>query len=230
MEPSPEDPACERAPRLRSDAEHNRDRIIEAARAAYRRDGLACSMAHIARSAGVGIATLFRRFPDRSHLVAAVFADAMEANRAAAMDARDAASAWDGFSGYIETVCGLQAENRGFAEALTMNFGSARELERMRQEAFDAFLELIDRAKAEGRLRADFTPEDFLILLMANAGVLGAAGDAAPEASRRLVGQMLRAFAAGGSGDLPPSPSPKRLLRGIVRRRRAANAGDAAST
>ncbi|SDD06914.1 TetR/AcrR family transcriptional regulator [Glycomyces harbinensis] len=227
MEPSPESPSCERARRLRSDAEQNRERIVEAARAVYRREGLGGSMAHIARTAGVGIATLFRRFPDRSELVAAVFEDAMEANLAAAVEARGAADAWEGFSGYIETVCGLQAENRGFAEVLTMNFGSAKGLERRRQEAFDAFLELIDRAKAAGRLRADFTPEDFLILLMANAGVLGAAGDAAPEASRRLVGQMLRAFAAEGSGDLPPSPSPKRLLRGIVRRRRASGAASA---
>ncbi|SDK78945.1 transcriptional regulator, TetR family [Glycomyces sambucus] len=219
MEPTPD--ARKRPRRLRCDAEQNRDRIIDAARKAFRREGLSASTASIARAAGVGIATLFRRFPTRTDLLAAVFEDAMEGSRAAAVAAAGRESAWDGFREYVEAVCGLQADNRGFAEALTMHFGSAKELERKRQEGFAAFTGLIERAKAEGRLREDFTPEDLPILLMANAGVLAAAGDAAGEASRRLVGQMLRAFAADPVEPLPPAPAPKRLLRGMVRQRRA---------
>lgn len=214
------EPDRKRPRRLRCDAEQNRERIIEAARRVYEREGLSASMASISRAAGVGIATLFRRFPTRTELIAAVFEDAMERNRAAALAAGERASAWDGFREYVETVCGLQADNRGFAEVLTMNFGSAKVLERHRQEAFAAFTDLIGRAKAEGRLREDFAPEDLLILLMANAGVLAAATDAAGEASRRLVGQMLRAFAVGSEEPLPEAPAPKRLLRGMVRGRR----------
>jgi AcrR family transcriptional regulator len=220
MEPSSESGMCKRARRLRSDAEQNRDRIVEAARKVYRREGLSASMAGIARAAGVGIATLFRRFPTRMDLITAVFEDAMQRNRDAAVAARDAESAWEGFRGYVETVCALQAANRGFAEVLTMNYGTAKVLERQRQEAFEAFTELIGRAKREGRLREDFSPEDLPILLMANAGVLGAVGDAGPAASKRLVGQMLRAFSESGSEALPPAPSPKDLFRGMVRQRR----------
>ncbi|WP_205326333.1 TetR/AcrR family transcriptional regulator [Glycomyces sp. YM15] len=221
MEPSSESGMCKRARRLRSDAEQNRDRIIEAARNVYRREGLGASMASIARAAGVGIATLFRRFPTRMELIAAVFEEPMRRNRDAAVAARDEDSAWEGFRGYVETVCALQAVNRGFAEVLTMNYGTAKVLERQRQEAFEAFTELIGRAKREGRLREDFSPEDLPILLMANAGVLGAVGDAGPAASKRLVGQMLRAFSESGSEPLPPAPGPKELLRGMVRQRRA---------
>lgn len=224
MEPSPESGACKRARRLRSDAEQNRDRIIEAARKVYRREGLSASMACIARTAEVGIATLFRRFPTRSDLIAAVFEEAMQRNRDAAVAARDDESAWEGFRGYIETVCGLQAANRGFAEVLTMNYGSVKVLERQRQEAFEAFTALIGRAKKEGRLREDFSPEDLPILLMANAGVLGTAGDAGLVASKRLVGQMLRAFSESGSEPLPLAPGPKELFRGMVRQRRSAGA------
>lgn len=222
MEPSPEDAGCERARRLRSDAERNRARIIEAARTVYRREGLSASMASIARAAGVGIATLFRRFPTASDLVAAVFEEAMEANRKAALAAHGAPCAWDGFRAYIETVCALQADNRGFAEVLAMSFGAAKGMERARQEAFEAFTELVARAKAEGRLQPDFVGEDLPILLMANAGVLAVAGDAAPEASRRLVGQMIRGFAVGPTEALAPAPAPQRLLRGMVRQRRTA--------
>jgi AcrR family transcriptional regulator len=224
MEPSSESGMCKRARRLRSDAEQNRDRIIEAARKVYRREGLGASMASIARAAGVGIATLFRRFPTRMDLIAAVFEEPMQRNRDAAVAARDEESAWEGFRGYVETVCGLQAANRGFAEVLTMNYGTAKVLERQRQEAFEAFTELIGRAKKEGRLREDFSPEDLPILLMANAGVLGTAGDAGLVASKRLVGQMLRAFSESGSDPLPPAPGPKELFRGMVRQRRSAGA------
>lgn len=222
MEPKPESAACKRARRLRSDAELNRERIIEAARQVYRRDGLSASMAGIARTAEVGIATVFRRFPSRSDLIAAVFGDAMARNRDAAVAALDAPSAWDGFRGYIEAVCALQAANRGFAEVLTMNFGSAKELERQRYESLMAFTEVVRRAKEEGRLREDFSSEDLPILLMANAGVLAVVGDTAPEASKRLVGQMLRAFAVDTSEELPPPPTPKGLMRGMARQRWAA--------
>ncbi|MFF4019689.1 TetR/AcrR family transcriptional regulator [Streptomyces sp. NPDC001843] len=66
-------------PAKRSDAERNRGRIIAAARTVFGRDGLTASMASVAREAGVGIATLFRRFPHKEDLVAAVFADRMKA-------------------------------------------------------------------------------------------------------------------------------------------------------
>ena len=222
MEPSAESGMCKRVKRLRSDAEQNRDRIVEAARAAFRREGLSVSMASIARAAGVGIATLFRRFPTRMELIAAVFEDALRECRDAAVAARDAEVAWDGFREFVETVCGLQAANRGFAEVLTMNYGALKSLERQRQETYRAFADLIGRAKKEGRLREDFSPEDLPILLMANAGVLRAVGDAAPEASKRLVGHMLRAFSESGTEQLPPAPSPKALMRGIARQRRSA--------
>jgi AcrR family transcriptional regulator len=217
MESSPS--RYERVRRLRSDAEQNRDRIIVAARQVYGKEGLSASMNGIARTAGVGIATLFRRFPNRSDLIVAVFGDAMARNRDAAVAALDAPSAWEGFRGYIETACGLQAANRGFAEVLVMNFGAAKELERQRQEALEAFTELTGRAKAEGRLREDFTSQDFPILLMANAGVLRVVGDSAPEASKRLVAQLLRAYAVDGDVELPPPPTPKGLMRGMARQR-----------
>lgn len=64
---------------LRRDAERNRERIVAAARQAYAEAGLEVSMAEVARRAGVGIATLFRRFPAREDLIDAVFADRMDA-------------------------------------------------------------------------------------------------------------------------------------------------------
>ena len=94
---------------LRADAELNRQRIVEAARAVFAEQGLGASTNEVARRAGVGIATLFRRFPTRDDLVAAVFANRMAAYAKAVEDALAEGDAWKGFCGYIEQVCQLQA-------------------------------------------------------------------------------------------------------------------------
>ena len=209
-------PREEAGPPLRRDAERNRERIIAAARAAFAADGIEISMASVARAAGVGIATLFRRFPTREDLIDAVFADTMNAYVDAVTEALDDPDPWHGFTAYVHAVCAMQAANRGFAEVLTMTFPAAIELEDQRRRAYLGFLELIDRAKATGRLRPDFTPQDLVILLMANAGVVAATTAVAPPAWQRLVGYMLQAFAAPQPATLPPPPDPDTLARAMI--------------
>jgi AcrR family transcriptional regulator len=201
---------------LRSDAERNRDRILGAARRLYAADGLGVSMAAVAREAGVGIATLFRRFPTQHDLIAAVFADRMTAYGDAITAALADPDPWHGFTGYLETVCAMQAADRGFAEVLTMTFPTAKALEACRDRAYEQFVELIARAKATGRLRQDFTPEDLPLLLMANAGVVAVTGEAAPDAWRRLVGYLIQAFATPDPDPLPPAPGPAAMYRAMI--------------
>jgi AcrR family transcriptional regulator len=212
-------------PALRADAERNRERILVTARRLYATEGLGVSMALVAREAGVGKATLSRRFATREDLITAVFADRMEGYAAATADALADPDPWHGFTGYIEAVCAMQAADRGFADVLTMTFPAAKALEARRAEAYHGFVELIARAKATGNLRADFTPEDLVLLLMANAGVIAATGDAAPDSWRRLVGHVLRAFAAPGAPvqPMPEPPAPTALYRAMVRLARPAS-------
>lgn len=162
-------------------------------------------MASVAREAGVGKATLSRRFATREDLINAVFADRMNGYATATTAALADPDPWHGFTRYIEAVCGMQAADRGFADVLAMTFPAAETLETRRAEAHNGFLRLIARAKATGHLRADFTSEDLVILLMANAGVIAATGDTAPDSWRRLVGHMLRAFASP-EASIPPMP------------------------
>jgi AcrR family transcriptional regulator len=208
---------------LRSDAERNRDRILDAARRLYATDGLGVSMAAVARAAGVGIATLFRRFPGQDDLIAAVFADRMAVYGDAVTTALADPDPWRGFTGYVETVCAMQAEDRGFAEVLTMTFPAVKAIEARRDRAYGQFVELIAKAKAGGRLRADFVPEDLPLLLMANAGVIAVTGDAAPDAWRRLVGYLIQAFAAPDPDPLPPAPSPTAMYRAMISVHRTRN-------
>jgi len=73
-------------------------------------------------------------------------------------------------------------------------------------------------------LRADVTPEDLPLLLMANAGVVEATGDAAPGASRRFVALMLESFHAEGASVLPPPVDPRDMYRALRRAGRSRRA------
>src|SRR5207237_4788347 len=126
-------------------------------------------------------------------------ADRMDAHPALTARALADPDPWHAFTHYVETVCAMQAADRGFAAVLSLTFPAAEELETRRAEAYQGFVELIARAKATGHLQANFASEDLVVLLMANAGVIAATADAAPDSWRRLVGQMLRAFATPGA-------------------------------
>ncbi|MFJ6263254.1 TetR/AcrR family transcriptional regulator [Rhodococcus erythropolis] len=190
---------------LRADAERNRERIMAAARRLYAVQGLGVSMAMVAREAGVGKATLSRRFSTREELISAVFSDRMDHYAAATKRGLANPDAWQGFVGYVEEVCAMQAADRGFAAVLTMTFDGAEALEARRVGAYEGFLQLIARARATGWLRADFTSADLIVLFMANCGVITALADDVPDGWRRLLGHMLRGFATPDA-PLPPMP------------------------
>ncbi|WP_326573431.1 TetR/AcrR family transcriptional regulator [Streptomyces sp. NBC_00487] len=217
MTPGARHPDEPTAPRLRSDAERNRGRIIAAGRSVFARDGLNASMASVAREAGVGIATILRHFPAKEALVAAVFSDRMDAYADAVAVALDDPDPWHGFVGYIETACAMQAADYGFADVLTMTFPTAKALEKRRDEAYESMVELIGRAKATGRLREDFDPSDLVLIHMANAGVVNATGDAAPDAWRRVVALMIQSLEAPARGPLPASPAHDALYNAMLR-------------
>lgn len=214
MTPGPKPPDAQP---LRSDAERNRGRIVAAARTVFERDGLGASMASVAREAGVGIATLFRHFRAKEDLIAAVFADRMDAYVTAVNDALGAPDPWAGFTGFIEAICAMQAADRGFADVLTTTFPAAEALEKRRAAAYQGFLELVARAKDSGQLREDFTTQDLVLLLVANAGVVTFAGDTVPGAWRRLVALLLQSFQAPARGLLPEAPSDDALYEAMFR-------------
>ncbi len=205
------------AKRLRADAARNRERVLDAAREVFAEQGLDASTNEIARRAGVGVATLFRRFPTREDLMEAVFADKMSAYAKAVATALADDDPWRGFCGYLERMCEMQAEDRGFADVLTLTFPHAKSLEAERDKSAEALGELIEKAKATGRLREDFVHQDVPLILMANAGVVMATRDAAPEAWRRIVGYLIQSFAAEAAQPLPPAPTTRQVYRALMR-------------
>jgi AcrR family transcriptional regulator len=202
---------------LRVDAERNRQRIVAAARQVFAELGLEVPMEDLARHAGVGVGTLYRRYPTRGDLIAAAFEEKMHAYADTARRALEDPDPWHGFCTYVEQICAMQAGDRGFTTVLTMTFPTAKQFEADRKRAFTDFTTLIERAKGAGNLRADFVAEDLPMFLMANAGVLTATADAAPDTWRRLVGYLLQACAAPAAQPLPDPPGPRQMYRALLR-------------
>ena len=202
---------------LRVDAERNRQRIVTAARQAFAELGLDVPMEDIARRAGVGVGTLYRRYPSRADLIAAAFETKMTAYADTARQALADPDPWRGFCDFVERICAMQAGDRGFTTALTMTFPTAKRFEADRERAFADFIALVERAKTAGKLRADFAAVDMPMFLMANAGVLTATADAAPDAWRRLVGYLIQACAAQAAHPLPDPATPRQMYRALLR-------------
>ncbi|MEU4742256.1 helix-turn-helix domain-containing protein [Actinosynnema sp. NPDC023658] len=192
--------------RLRVDARQNRDRILTSARETFAAVGLDASMTEIARRAGVGVATLYRRFPTKGSLVTEVFADQLAACTDAVHVAAEDPDPWRGFCRVVEKLCEMQARDRGFSAAFLAAFPDAVPVDEQRARAEEAFAGLVARAKATGRLRPDFTADDLTLVLMANNGLVTDSVDAAVAASRRLVAYFLQAFQTRD-----PLPPPVRL-------------------
>jgi len=204
-------------PALRADAERNRRRILSAARQVFAERGLDVPVEAIARRAGVGVATLYRRFPTRGDLIAAAFLDKIAGYADAVSRALADPDPWAGFCGLIEQLCAMQAADRGFACVLNMTFPLAGDFQAERDRAYQGVTELIRAAQATGRLRADFVPEDLAMLLMANAGVLDGTAGAAPGSWRRFAAYMIQAFSAVSTAPLPPPPTPAAMHRALLR-------------
>ena len=191
---------------LRADARRNRERIVGAARGAFAALGVDVPMAEIARRAGVGVATLYRRFPTKEALVAEAFAEQLAECVSVVDDALLDPDPWRGFCAVIEKVCDMQAADRGFTAALASAFPDAVALGEVGARAERGFAELARRTKEDGRLRADFAPEDLALVIMANGGIVAESAETARAASRRLVAYLLQSFRARPTD--PPEPLP----------------------
>jgi AcrR family transcriptional regulator len=182
------------ANRLRADAERNRAALLAAAREIFGAHGLDASLDEIARRAGVGNATLYRRFPTRRDLIAEVFAGQMTEYVELAELALHEPDPWAAFVGYLTRLFELQATDRGLSELLiSTSFDDDERLSALRAAAQRGASEVIARAQQAGALRADFTRHDLSILMRANAGVVSASLE--PDAWKRQLVLLLDGLA-----------------------------------
>jgi AcrR family transcriptional regulator len=149
---------------LRSDAERNRRRLLDAAASAFAEHGLDVSVSEIARRAEVGKGTLFRRFPTKEDLIAAIVIDrfsALVAEARALLDSEDAEAA---LREWMSICVRWQAEDRGLLEAVSGSALDNAGLRAIHAESLDVTGRLLERAQAAGAVRADVTAVDIMLL------------------------------------------------------------------
>src|SRR5947209_15003913 len=108
--------ATPHAKALRADARRNRERVLEAARACFARDGVDAQMDDVAECAGVGVGTVYRHFATKEALVDELARDYFERQVALARDSLEVEDPWEAFSGYVRNGAALLAENRALAQ------------------------------------------------------------------------------------------------------------------
>ncbi|MGI5128421.1 TetR/AcrR family transcriptional regulator [Pseudonocardia sp. CA-107938] len=183
----------------RVDARRNRDRILGAAGPLFASHGFGVPMRVVAEVADVGPATVYRHFPTKALLVAAVFTEQSRAWESALGRGLTDPDPWRGFRRTVADLCALHADDRGFSAAVKSEFPRAADFAGMRLTALRAGAELIRRAQVSGHLRADVTLAD-LILMTSAAGRSGARTPAERSATaQRLAALTIRAFQAAPS-------------------------------
>src|SRR5919204_6811010 len=143
---------------LRKDAERNRRRILDAARDLFAERGLAVTLNDIAHHAGVGVGTVYRRFPDKAQLIDGLFEQRLEEIGELLQAAARDPDPWRGLTGFLERTLALQAADRGLKELLLGAPGAWERVAQTRAQLRTHATELVARARAAGKLRPDCEP------------------------------------------------------------------------
>ncbi|MFE9372536.1 TetR/AcrR family transcriptional regulator [Streptomyces sp. NPDC006711] len=206
-----------KSPPLRRDAARNRDLLVAAARALFAEQGINVPLDEIAKRAGVGNATLYRRFPTRGDLVEAVFHDDLTEVMASGERALAAEDAWGALTTYLEGVCALLARDRGIGDLMTTGIEGAPTLDAIHVHNYATQSELMRRAAAAGQLRTDVVPEDLLFALSALGGSLYAIERVRPGSWRRHLALLLDGFRATAQHPLPGPALTADETKGVYR-------------
>lgn len=159
--------------RRRVDAERNRRRLLDAAEQLFRERGLEVGVAEIAERAGVGRGTLFRNFPTKEDLIAAIVVERMREATERGIALRDAENPGEALFDFLEHMAGAQQLNRSLFDAIADTWLANTDIRAAHAEVIDALDALLRRAQATGSVRTDVGAVDLLFLLK---GVCEAAG------------------------------------------------------
>jgi len=211
---------------LRRDAERNRQRILEAASEAFNERGLEVSLDEIARYAGVGVGTVYRRFRTKEELVEALFLERLDSVAAIADDAFEADDPWSGLVSFMERMAELMAGDLGLRQMLIFATYGRDLVAIARQRNAPLVERLVLRAQAAGQLRADVRPTDipFIVFMLTEATHLVNAAN--PDIWRRYLTLILDGMRPVREGVTPlpvaallPEEMEKSMRQAAPRRR-----------
>jgi AcrR family transcriptional regulator len=194
---------------LRRDAQRNLDRVLAAAEQVLAERGLDATLEEIAGAAGVGVGTIYRRFPSKDALLDAVFERRVDSGLELLRECEKLPSAWDGLCAFLRVTVAAQSSDQGLHEFL---YGGSAD--RLRQRMEPPLTTLVERAKAEGKLRADFRATDIPLLIMMFSRLAHTHRTLGPAMAARYLEILLKGLAPGRDETPIPPPADDAALVG----------------
>ena len=199
---------------MRADARRNLEQLLEAARDLVAEKGAGVALEEVAQRAGVGIGTLYRRFPDRTALLRGVVVDALEQTRAAAeRAAEEHDDPFDALAAYLRAALDLRV-SAVVPQVLDVLDLEEPELAAAREASARATEALVDAAHEAGRLPADVTFADVGMMLVRIARPLP--GPMSPDLKHDLARRHLELFIRGLRGEGPVLEGPDLSRRDLA--------------
>jgi AcrR family transcriptional regulator len=197
---------------LRADARRNLERIMSAAMEVFAERGLDASTDEVARRAGVGHGTVFRRFPTKEDLIVAILERRLEDIHAQADALARSEDPWDAFRRTLELLAGRLTSDRAAFAALG-SLSTAPTIHAAKERIYLLMGDLLRRAQDAGVVRRDLEPQDLgFLLCAAGAAVPFPLGD--QDLWRRYLGVILDGMRPEGASPLsPPAPTAQQLER-----------------
>jgi len=181
---------------LRRDAERNRQRILDAARELFAEEGLGVTLNDVAHHAGVGVGTVYRRFPDKAQLIDELFEQRLDDIVGLASRALDEPDAWQGLKGFLQRMLELQSNDRGVKDLITASTDGLDRVAQIRSRLLPIGLELVRRAREAGQIRPDVAAPDLPIIQLMLSTLIDASRDVSPDLWRRYLGIITRGLSA----------------------------------
>jgi AcrR family transcriptional regulator len=186
----------------RADARRNREAVIAAAKKLFADQGLDAQMPDIAKAAKVGVGTVYRHFPTKDDLIAALAVERFERLAEKVREALEMDDPWEGLCEFIRFAARLQADDRGLCEVMgsrpeVMNASAlAVGLDKLTQD-------MVGRAQRSGDLRKDLDWEDIPMIACSMGSVTQAKMGPGTGRWPRLVEIIIAGMRAPGSSKLP---------------------------
>ncbi|MGW6306255.1 TetR/AcrR family transcriptional regulator [Streptomyces niveus] len=191
---------------LRRDAALNRERILHAAREIFGQQGLGVTLDDVARHAGVGVGTLYRRFPTKESLIRALFQEDLRIRQESAENALAHPDPWQGLVDFLTEMTADLAENRGLHEVLMLGEHTSEPIETARGGMLPFLEALIHRAQESGDLRPEVTASDIPVIQHMLYAAAQFTRGRQPEIWRRYLDVLLNGLRR--RPDNPPLTTP----------------------
>ena len=194
-------------PGERADARRNRQLLLDAAASCIAEQGLSVAALDIAERAGVGVATLYRRFTSKEALIEQILLQRFAVVEEAGARALENPDPWSGFSEFVRTLAGMVRENSGLSEALGSTLPPA--VAAGQQRVRSTIQRLTERAQHAGVVRPDINWKDIVFLpkaVLTSPRCLGLiAGDRSWERTLTVLLDGLRTPVPSPLPGTPPS-------------------------